>query len=235
MRELLPDNIALAERLATLPPGLAAPKPPGERDIGGDRALATWVSSFATYVAIVAQAHPERVADMLAYLRLVVREASKFGGNGWLTYDAVFRRNHEGPSEPRNTLDASLHQVYIANQQEKITTPCRHCQEVDHQEAECAVASLLPKTRHFTQEASANQLADRPSAPRGKRPSPLSRQRPICHSWNAGNCRFPGRCTYAHVCANCYGPHPRSVCRDGALALPPPKRGPAPLMEPRRD
>ena len=119
MRELLPDNIALAERLATLPPGLAAPKPPGERDIGGDRALATWVSSFATYVAIVAQAHPERVADMLAYLRLVVREASKFGGNGWLTYDAVFRRNHEGPSEPWNTLDASLHQVYIANQQEK--------------------------------------------------------------------------------------------------------------------
>ena len=43
MRELLPDNIALAERLATLPLGLAPPKPPGERDIGGDRALATWV------------------------------------------------------------------------------------------------------------------------------------------------------------------------------------------------
>ena len=35
MRELLPDNIALAERLAALPPGLATPKPPGEREIRG--------------------------------------------------------------------------------------------------------------------------------------------------------------------------------------------------------
>ena len=114
MRELLPDNIALAERLVTLPPG-PPPKPPGEREIGGVRALATWVSSFATYVAIMAQAHPERVADTLAYLCLVVHEANKLGGNGWLTYDGVFRRNHEGPSEAWNTLDASLHQVYIAN------------------------------------------------------------------------------------------------------------------------
>ena len=58
MRELLPDNIALAERLAALPPGLAPRKPPGEREIGGDCALATWVLLFATYVAIVAAAHP---------------------------------------------------------------------------------------------------------------------------------------------------------------------------------
>ena len=39
MRELLPDNIALAERLAALPSGLAPPKPPGEREMGGDQAL----------------------------------------------------------------------------------------------------------------------------------------------------------------------------------------------------
>ena len=116
MRDLLPDNIALAERLAALPSGLAPPKSPGEREIGGDQALLTWVSSFATYVAIVAEVHPERVGDMLAYLRLIVREAGKFWGNGWLTYDSVFRRNQEGLSAPWNVLDASLHQVYIANQ-----------------------------------------------------------------------------------------------------------------------
>ena len=55
-RELLPDNIAMAERLATLPLGLAPPKP---------------------------------VTDMLAYMHLVIREASKFGETGWLTYDSV--------------------------------------------------------------------------------------------------------------------------------------------------
>ena len=81
MRELLPDNLALAERLAALPQGLAPPKPPGEREISGGKALMTWVSSIATYVAIVAEAHPERVSDMLAYLHLIVREACKFGGS----------------------------------------------------------------------------------------------------------------------------------------------------------
>ena len=80
MRELLPDNIALAERMAALPSGIIQQKQLGQREIGGERALMTWVSSFATYVAIVAGAHPERVADMLAYMRLVVREANKFGG-----------------------------------------------------------------------------------------------------------------------------------------------------------
>ena len=89
MRELLPDNIALAERLATLPAGLAPPKPPGEREISGDKALMTWVSSFATYIAIVGEVHPNRVGNMLAYMRLIVHEAGKFGGNGWLTYDSV--------------------------------------------------------------------------------------------------------------------------------------------------
>ena len=59
MRKLLPHNIALSERLAALPPELAPPQALGEREIGGERALVTWVSSFATYVAIVAKAHPE--------------------------------------------------------------------------------------------------------------------------------------------------------------------------------
>ena len=133
MRELLPDNIALAEMLVALPQGLAPHKPPGEREIGRDRALATWVSLFATYVAIVATAHSERVGDMLAYLHLVVWEASKFGGDGWLTYDAVFHRNQEGSLAPWNSLDtAALHQVYIAGNASKVVTPCRHCHEVDH-------------------------------------------------------------------------------------------------------
>ena len=115
MRKLLPDNIGMAERLTALLSGVAHPKPPSEREIGGERALMTWVSSFATYVAIIAEAHPERVSDMLAYMRLVIREASKFGGTGWLMYDSVFRRNNEGIESRWIYLDASLHEVYIAS------------------------------------------------------------------------------------------------------------------------
>lgn len=132
MRELLPDNIAMAERLAALPSSVTHAKPPSEREIGGDKALITWVASFCTYVAIVAEAHPERVVDMLAYMRLLIREAGKFGGTGWLTYDSVFRRNNEGKHARWNYLDASLHQVYIATPGEKPLAPCRYCQEIDH-------------------------------------------------------------------------------------------------------
>lgn len=215
MRELLPDNIALSERLAALPPGLAPPKPPGEREIGGERALVTWVSSFSTYVAIVAEAHPERVGDMLAYIRLVIREASKFGGMGWLTYDPVFRRNQEGLSTPWNFLDASLYQVYIANQRSRIAIPCEHCHEVDHPASKCAVASLLPKNQGGPSDRSPSPTHDR-SSTRGKRPPPYPWQCPISTSWNAGSCKFPGKCTYAHVYTYCYGGHPAASCKETA-------------------
>ena len=59
MRELLPDNMALTEWLEALPTRLGEQaKQAEQREIG---LLITWVSSFITYVAIVAEAHPERV------------------------------------------------------------------------------------------------------------------------------------------------------------------------------
>ena len=92
MRELLPDNLALAERLETLPgPASQVGRNSEQREIAS---LLTWVSCFATYVAIVAEVHPGRVRAMLAYMRLVVGEAHKHGGQGWPTYDSVFRGNH---------------------------------------------------------------------------------------------------------------------------------------------
>ena len=110
MRELLSDNVALSEHLTTLPPTLGSHKHPEQRE---DSFPTTWVSSFATYVAIVAQAHPNRVKDMLAYMHLIIREATKFGSLGWMKYDAVFRRNQEGSTSPWNVIDPSLHIAYI--------------------------------------------------------------------------------------------------------------------------
>ena len=111
MRELLPDNVALSERLTTMHPGLGPHKHPEQREISS---FMMWVLSFAMYVAIVAQVHPNRVKDMLAYMRLIIREATKFGGLGWMAYDAVFRLNQEGSSSPWNVIDPSLHIAYIA-------------------------------------------------------------------------------------------------------------------------
>ena len=140
MRELLPDNLVLAERMETLPARVAPAKTPEQREVGS---LLTWVSSFATYIAVVAQAHPDRVADMLAYMRLIIREARKYGGNGWLTYDMVFWCNHERKSDPWNYIDPSLHTAYIGGQGLPPLTPCRYRNEVDHRSEDCAIAPTL--------------------------------------------------------------------------------------------
>ena len=52
MKELLPDNVDLAELLAALPQGLRSHKQPEQREVGS---LTTRMASFATYIAIVAQ------------------------------------------------------------------------------------------------------------------------------------------------------------------------------------
>ena len=226
MRELLPDNIALSERLTALPPGLAPPKALGEREIGGEKALVTWVSSFATYVAIIAETHPGRVRDMLAYMRLIIREANKFGGTGWLTYDSVFRRNHEGSSGPWNYLDASLYRVYIhvVSQGSKAAVPCRHCHESDHLLPECAIALMLSKPWVSPPEPPSSLAPDRAIVQRGKQPAPYPRQLPICASWNNSSCKYPGKCSDVHVCMSCYGNHPASACRERTATAWPQKQ-----------
>ena len=76
MRELLPDNIALSERLEALPVAARNSNTPQR----GVASVNIWTCAFATYVAIVSQAHPNRVRDMLVYMRLIVREAQKYEG-----------------------------------------------------------------------------------------------------------------------------------------------------------
>jgi hypothetical protein len=63
MWDLLPENITLAERLEALPSHRSSANAPETREVG---ALATWVTAFTTYIAIVAVAHPGRDAGLHA-------------------------------------------------------------------------------------------------------------------------------------------------------------------------
>ena len=169
MRELLPDNLALAERLEALP---RACQPSGEEL----RAVRDRVSpdvGLATYVAIVAEVDPGRVRDMLAYMHLVVCEAHKHGGQGWLTYDSVLQRSHQGVSTTWDIIDPSLHTAYIACQSNNPRVPCKYYSEADHVPENCALAPAVPQTKQ-------PQGQDRPvsnsilAACRGRRASPYS-------------------------------------------------------------
>ena len=66
-------------------------------------------------MAVMYEAHPERMVNVLAYARLIW-EAHRHGGNGWLTYDTVLWCNQQGDSKLWNVLDPSLHTVYVAGQ-----------------------------------------------------------------------------------------------------------------------
>ena len=199
MRELLPDNMALAERLEALPLRMGpVAKQAEQREVGS---LMTRVSSFTTYVAIVAEVHPQRVRDMLAYMRLIIREAHKHGGQGWLTYDAVFRRNHQGLAQQWNILDPSLHTAYIAGQSLRPRVPCRHCNEADHHPEDCALAPIVQPFRTSPRDHApvSTRSTKRPPTPSWSQPS----SKRLCFSWNRGPCSFPGVCSYRHVCTLC--------------------------------
>ena len=67
MQKLLPDNMDLAEQLEALLACLGQQaKLVEQREI---ESLIMWVSSFITYVAIIAEAHPEQAQDMLGYYK----------------------------------------------------------------------------------------------------------------------------------------------------------------------
>ena len=246
LRELLPDNIALSEKLDALPARANQVPNQEQREI---TKTVTWVSCFASYVAIVAQKHPKRTRDMLAYMptcsyiRLMVREGHKHGGTGWLKYDRIFRKNNPGPSASWDVLDPSLLTI-VANQGYSPRLPCHHCQELDHMANECALAPLEQPTKALTHIRS-------PSYPRsGRRPAPYDTSRitnrhllpsdttvntpslttsgahrsRICISWNKGQCAFQGACSYAHICPTCdSGSHKARDCprtpADSATAM----------------
>ena len=44
------------------------------------------------YAAVVASEHPEKVRELFAYQAMMVNEARRCGGRGWLLFDAAFRQ-----------------------------------------------------------------------------------------------------------------------------------------------
>lgn len=135
MRELLPDNLTIAENVTSHP----LEQRPKQREVAS---ILSWVSAFATYIAVVAEVHPSRAKDMLAYLRIIVKEAGRSNNKGWLNYDRIFRQN--AASDPSLTwarLDSSLHSSYcIGGPSEALRVACPHCNEFDHSAEECAMS-----------------------------------------------------------------------------------------------
>ena len=207
MRELLPDNLVLAECMETLPARVAPAKTSEQREVGS---LLTWVSSFATYIAVVGQAHPDRVADMLAYMRLIIRRPANMEAMGGLHMTWC----HERKSDPWNYIDPSLHTAYIGGQGLPPLTSCRYCNKVDHCSEDCAIAPTLTptKTPTFREPDRSQSFRSAKRPPTSSQGASGLPQKRISISWNKGRCLFPGACSYQHICASCQASHPAKDC-----------------------
>ena len=94
LAELLRSNLEAQHRGVGQEQTASSSQPKqGRREIPD---LLSWVQCFGTYLAVIASKHPERVRELLAYQTLIVREARRCGGKGWLTYDWYFRQQVVG-------------------------------------------------------------------------------------------------------------------------------------------
>ena len=201
MKELLADNMSLINQLEAVPglspTQLLGARRPRLREISS---LSTWCYSFLGYVAI--RTSDPATRDQLAYARLLIREAHRHGGLGWLDYDRAFRQQAAADISMRwNTLAPGLQASTILGQRTGQGMFCTLCREVDHSRAQCALACLQPVNMGPPADPRLSSTRRRPETALN-----------ICISWNRGACIFPGQCSYRHVCATCQLPHKAKDC-----------------------
>ena len=205
MKELLPDNMSLRHQLESFPAHqqlfLGSTKP-RLREI--DTPL-TWVSCFLAYAAV--RAGDIQTRNLLTYGRLVIRQAQRHSGPGWLEYDRIFRQHAAlSPSTAWNELNPSLHASTVLSFRVGPGQVCTVCHEPDHSVHTCALQPLQPQP--YPSSSAARPPFGPQSGPTASAGGPIRRAvRPetlerICVSWNRGRCSFPA-CKYCHVCAVC--------------------------------
>ena len=208
MRDLLADNIALLNQLSSLHNPLNLPTINQTR-LREVPSLISWVYCFNAYMAIRTTDSVTR--NMLAYSRLIIREALRHGGEGWREYDRVFRRQLVvNPLLPWNTLEPGLLAATVLGQRNNTGgTYCAHCRESDHSSHQCALSSLQQQLTPAI-PGSASQVATRTRSS-ARAPRRLETALNLCINWNRGLCER-ANCIYRHVCATCQQQHRARDC-----------------------
>ena len=103
---------------------------------------------FVAYVAM--RGNDQGVCDMLAYTHLVIREAQRHEGLGWLDYDRVFRQQAAlDPSLRWNTLHPGIQASTIVGRVAGSTILCTLCREPDHSTRQCTLLYLRGPRHHL--------------------------------------------------------------------------------------
>ncbi len=208
MRDLLTENISLLQQLETLGNNPTIPSLPGmlKPQLREVITLPSWLYCYLAYVAV--RSPDPTTRNMLAYARIIIREAQRHGGNGWLDYDRVFHQQAAlDQSIQWNTLHPGIQAATLVGRASGQGLFCTLCRGADHSSERCALSYL---------QAPSQPLCDTPLPARlrlqpRRRPESLLR---ICISWNKGRCAYLGTCSFRHVCATCQQRHMVRDCSD---------------------
>ena len=192
MRDLLADKIALLNQLSSLHGTVPLPQTTvNHTRLREVPSLVSWVSCFNAYVAVLTSDPSAR--DMLRYSWLLIREARRHGGSGWMEYDRVLCKQRSiNPSLAWNTLEPALQAATILGQSTSAGTYCTICRECDHNANQCAL-STLQQQLHSTSCTIPQSVAN----PRPQKRIETLMQ--ICVARNKGLCRRPD-CNFRHIC-----------------------------------
>lgn len=211
MREMLTDNIALLQQLETFNGQCILPTLPGAlkprlREV---TALPSWLYCFLAYVAI--RSPDPATRDMLAYARLLIREAQRHGGDGWMKYDRVFRQQVVLDRTMKwNVLNPDIQAATLVGRNLGQGIFCTLCREPGHRAFGCALAYLNQSPDHTP--PTTFRHADTRARPQFQPRRRYESHSGICVSWNRGSCIFPNTCTFRHICATCRQRHMARDC-----------------------
>ena len=116
MRDLLYDNSTLRGHYEGLHGStglqlLPVSSRPRVREV---TTLSSWICCYLTYCAV--QAPDQATRDRMTYAILVVREAMRHGGQGWLYYDRLFRQQAAiNPGLQWNAIHPQLQATTVLN------------------------------------------------------------------------------------------------------------------------
>ena len=168
-----------------------------------------WIKCYAPMVAVLSSGFPQKIPELMAYQKTIVRAYRSFSGDGWVTYDACYRRKAAvTKSLDWGEVDFTLYNETFTGRAKPIAR-CKFCLSEHHISSECTYAPEMPS--HKPESVTSVRL----HCDTGKS------YIPTCHLFNkAGNiCRF-NPCRFGHVCIVCQGAHPASQSRSRPL---PPK------------
>ena len=147
--------------------------------------LSSRLYCFVAYVSV--KVTDLGVRDILAYTRLIIREAQKHAGSGWLDYDKVFWQQAAlDPSLKWNTLHPGIQASTLVGHTSRLATLCTLCREPDHTTEQCALIYIQSPGSELSLPAPSSRLLTGPVGHRAslrRQPKSLAG---ICINWNKG-------------------------------------------------